>query len=168
MARRTSFEVVQRGYGLKPLSGKLGFVFKHDDASEDDRTAGLILVHALTELGLDLTGMMDRVQRPLHAAQPIAQSGNVDVLFHGEVVVFTGSLCMPRSEAATLAAKAGCEVTTGVNKHTTLLVVGDQDIRALAGNEKSNKHRKAEDLIAAGKAIRIVTETNFLAIVAPR
>ena len=44
-------------------------------------------------------------------------------------------------------------------------VVGDQDIRHLAGHEKSNKHRKAEELIAKGQPIRILAERDFAAIV---
>lgn len=38
----------------------------------------------------------------------------------------------------------------------------------LNGHEKSNKHRKAEELIAKGKPIRILTETDFLSMVAQR
>lgn len=75
---------------------------------------------------------------------------------------------MPRHEAAELASRAGCETADGVTKHTTLLVVGDQDIRMLNGHEKSSKHRKAEELIAKGKPIRILTETDFLSLVALR
>ena len=64
-----------------------------------------------------------------------------------------------------LASRAGCDVAIGVTKHTTLLVVGDQDIRHLAGHEKSIKHRKALDLIAKGQTIRILAERDFTAIV---
>ena len=42
-----------------------------------------------------------------------------------------------------------------------MLVVGDQDIKKLAGHEKSSKHRKAEALILAGQSIRILRETDF-------
>jgi DNA polymerase-3 subunit epsilon len=45
-------------------------------------------------------------------------------------------------------------------------VVGDQDIRRLAGHEKSSKHRKAEELIRQGQRIRIVGESDFKSIVA--
>ena len=66
-----------------------------------------------------------------------------------------------RGEAADMAAKIGCTVADGVTKKTTILVVGDQDVRKLAGQEKSSKHRKAEDLIEKGQTIRIVRETDF-------
>jgi hypothetical protein len=64
-----------------------------------------------------------------------------------------------------LAAAAGCSVAGGVTTHTTLLVVGDQDIRKLAGHEKSSKHRKAEELIRKGQSIRILGESDFQKIV---
>lgn len=79
----------------------------------------------------------------------------------GEKLVFTGSLSMPRSEAADAASTAGCEVETSVTKHTTVLVVGDQDIHRLSGHEKSSKHRKAEDLMKKGQQIRITGESDF-------
>jgi DNA polymerase-3 subunit epsilon len=52
-------------------------------------------------------------------------------------------------------------VAPGVTKHTTLLVVGDQDARKLRGHPKSGKHRRAEELIAAGQRIRILLESDF-------
>ena len=68
---------------------------------------------------------------------------------------------MVRSLAAKLAADAGCDVSESVNKKTTLLVVGDQDIKRLAGHTKSSKHRKAESLILAGQTLRILSESDF-------
>jgi len=57
-----------------------------------------------------------------------------------------------------MAARVGCTVADGVTKKTTILVVGNQDARRLAGHEKSSKHRKAEALIQEGQAVRILTE----------
>ena len=81
-------------------------------------------------------------------------------------MTFTGSLSMVRADAAKLAADAGCDVKNAVTHETTLLVVGDQDIRHLAGHEKSSKHRKAEELIRGGQAIRIICERDFLQLLA--
>jgi DNA polymerase-3 subunit epsilon len=50
----------------------------------------------------------------------------------------------------------------GITKKTTILVVGDQDLRFTRGHEKSSKHRKAEALITSGAAIRIVGESDFM------
>jgi DNA polymerase-3 subunit epsilon len=79
--------------------------------------------------------------------------------------VFTGALETPRREAANMAARVGCRVDAGVTKHTTILVVGDQDVKKLTGHEKSSKHRKAEVLISSGQPIRILRETDFKQLV---
>jgi DNA polymerase-3 subunit epsilon len=87
-------------------------------------------------------------------------------MLHGEVLVFTGSLSEARQFAADRAGAAGCTVDDGVTKHTTILVVGNQDIRVLAGKTKSNKHLKAEALIAKGQQLRIITERDFMEVTA--
>jgi DNA polymerase III subunit epsilon len=80
----------------------------------------------------------------------------------GETIVFTGSLSMLRRDAADLAAEAGCDVADSVTRVTTILVVGDQDIRTRAmGHVKSSKHLKAEQMIAKGSPIRILGESDF-------
>jgi DNA polymerase-3 subunit epsilon len=76
-----------------------------------------------------------------------------------------GTLQISRAEAATEAALAGCDVADSVTKKTTILVVGDQDLRYTRGQEKSTKHRKAEHMIAKGAPIRIVGESDFLLMV---
>ena len=64
-----------------------------------------------------------------------------------------------------MAAEAGCDVASSVTRKTTLLVVGDQDIRRLAGHKKSSKHRKAETLIQKGQPIRILGESDFFSLI---
>lgn len=83
----------------------------------------------------------------------------------GAVVVFTGGLSLSRNDAADLAARHGMEVGRSVTKTTSHLVVGDQDLAVLAGHETSSKHRKAEQMRAAGHPIRIMGETEFLELV---
>lgn len=170
VARRAWPEVAQRGYGLSHLTAKFGITFQHHNAAEDARAAGLILVRAIADMSLDLGGWLERVNHPigLNGSDSMARAGNQDGPLFGEVVVFTGALSVPRRDAADMAARAGCETTDGVTKHTTLLVVGDQDIRLLNGREKSNKHRKVEEMIAKGIPIRILTESDFVSMVAMR
>jgi DNA polymerase-3 subunit epsilon len=98
---------------------------------------------------------------PLLAVPKLARTGNPEGPLYGEVVVFTGKLSIDRLEAAKLAAGAGCDVGASVTNRTTMLVVGEQDIRVLKGQDRSSKHRKAESLIAAGASIRIISEQNF-------
>jgi DNA polymerase III subunit epsilon len=96
---------------------------------------------------------------------PNVPDANSEGPLYGEILVFTGALSTVRHTAAVAAAKAGCQVNEGITKHTTLLVVGDQDIRKLAGHEKSSKHRKAEELIRKGQRIRILGESDFKSII---
>jgi DNA polymerase III subunit epsilon len=121
------------------------------------------MLAALVESSLDLEIILNRrtadgwLREP---RSPIKRLG-VDGPLFGEVVVFTGALDMPRREAAEMAAAVGCEVAPSVTRRTTLLVVGDLDVRTLAGHEKSAKHRKAQKLITEGVPIRIICETDF-------
>jgi DNA polymerase-3 subunit epsilon len=151
------------GYGLSNVAEYFSINYKPHDALEDARCAGEILVRAIAETGLNVSQWLERVIQPITDSPigSITRAGNPEGPLHGEVLVFTGALSMARNEAADAASAAGCEVTSGVTKHTTLLVVGDQDIRKLAGHEKSSKHRKAEELITKGQRIRIIGETDF-------
>mgnify|MGYP002630023909 FL=1 len=171
VVRRTWSQFSQRGYGLAPVTEHLGIKFQHHDAAEDARAAGEILLHAVRETGMSLDEWMVRVGKPI-ASRPsrsgsdyITREGNPEGPLLGEAVVFTGALSMTRSEAADYASASGCDVKSAVTKKTTLLVVGDQDIRKLSGHKKSTKHRKAEELIQKGQPIRILCEADFLSIV---
>ena len=160
-------EFSQRGYRLANVATKLGISFVAHNAEEDARAAGEILAYAIKETGVTIGEWLDRVRRPINppgpriAAARIAADGNPEGHLYGEVVVFTGALTIPRRLAAQIAADAGCNVAPSVGESTTLLVIGDQDIRRLAGQEKSSKHRRAEELIARGQAIRILGESDF-------
>jgi len=104
---------------------------------------------------------MVRVNQPTIFRASAYPEGNPDGHLFGEIVVFTGTLSLPRSEMENLASFAGCRVDDGVTKHTTLVVVGTQDPVRIKGAAFSAKHQKARDLVAKGKPIRIVNEVDF-------
>src|SRR5690606_29694178 len=133
----------------------------------DARAAGEVLCRASAHAGFALEDWFARVQRPIDPTfdQPITRDGNSEGPLFGNVAVFTGSLTIPRREAADLAARAGCDVGASVTKRTTLLIVGDQDIYKLAGKTKSSKHLNAEELIGQGHQIRVLRESDFQSIV---
>lgn len=167
VARRAWPQFAQSGYGIRNLADSFGIRFQHHDAVEDARTAGQILLRAIDQSGLDLDQWLTRVKLSL-SGQPKGRerrSGDGDGPLVGETVVFTGSLSVPRREAADLAHNAGGAVEPGVTKGTTILVVGDQDLLRTGGNPKSSKHLKAESLAAKGQAIRLLAESDFMAIV---
>jgi len=144
------------------FSKHFGIPFKHHDAEEDARLAGEILLLAIETSGISAAEWCTQsLKSSVTARSYSALEANPEGPLFGNVVVFTGALAIPRQEAAKLAAFAGCEVGAGVTKHTSLLVVGDQDLRTLGGDKKSSKHRKAEELIAKGQAIRIIGESDF-------
>ena len=170
VARRTWSEFAVRGYGLSNVCKKLGYQFRHHDALEDAKAAGKILLAAMAHSGLGLEEWLTRVRQPIDPSKAswsstVKRQGNAAGPLHGEVIVFTGALKLPRREAADLAARLGCQVAANVTKNTSLLVVGDQDVKRLAGHTKSNKHRRAEDLILAGQYIRILQESDFRELV---
>lgn len=163
VARRTWPEFSKSGYGLANLARHFGITFKHHDALEDARTAGLILLKAIEESGFEPSIWIDRCNAPLKRVS-VCREGNDDGSLVGESIVFTGSLQVPRREAADLAHESGARVESNVTKQTTLLVVGDQDIEKLNGQMKSSKHRKAEELIGSGQSIRILGEADFVSL----
>jgi DNA polymerase-3 subunit epsilon len=166
VCRRTWSQFSRRGYGLAAVAAHCGIEFHHHDAAEDARTAGEILLRAISETGFDLEDWVTRANRPIDSegSRPV-RDGNPDGDLFGEVLVFTGSLSMPRREAADLAAAAGCDVTGSVSAAVSILVVGDHDVRRLAGHQKSSKHRRAEELIKKGHSIRILSERDFKTLV---
>jgi DNA polymerase-3 subunit epsilon len=163
------------GYGLANLARAFGIVFKHHDAAEDARAAGLVLLRAVADGGVTLQQWIDdlgyestssaipkRIKKPIYPSSKVARKGDGDGPLVGELVAFTGKLEISRDVAASQAAVAGADVADGVTKKTTILVVGDQDLRLTRGQVKSSKHRKAATMIADGAAIRIVGESDFM------
>lgn len=167
VARRAWPDLADSGYGLSSVCEYLGIEFEHHVAGEDARAAGEVVRRAIADTGINLTGWLKRVEQPIHGGtrSRVAQEGDPDGPLAGEVIVFTGALSVPRRQASSMAAAVGCDVSGSVTRKTTLLVVGDQDIRRLAGHDKSSKHRKAEKLIRKGQPIRILQESDFFSLI---
>lgn len=153
------------GHGLANLKRRLNLQFYHHDAGEDARAAAMVVQHAERHLGLSFEELIKPADKKSYA-HAITMTGNQSGPLAGSVVVFTGALGMSRAEAAELAARAGMTVKAGVTKQTTHLVVGDQDLTALAGHALSSKHRKAEEMQGAGHLIRIIGESDFGKLIA--
>uniref|UniRef100_A0A372IQ24 Transposase n=2 Tax=Paracidobacterium acidisoli TaxID=2303751 RepID=A0A372IQ24_9BACT len=167
VVRRTWDCFTHSGYGLRNVAAYLDIEYAAHNALEDARCAGEILLRAISKSGISADQWLIRSAQPVRLPGSLSQyEPRPDGLLFGEVLVLTGTLSMmTRHEAASIAARAGCVVAEGVTKHTTLLVVGDQDVRRLAGHEKSAKHRKVEELILRGQPIRILTENDFRAAI---
>jgi len=165
VSRRCWSEFAQKGYGLKNVCNKLGFTFKHHDALEDAKASAFILLTAMKEKNYTIDEWMLSVNRPITKPKSYSYEnikGNPDGDLYGEVMVFTGKLQIERKNAQRMAADIGCDVIKNVTKETTILVVGDRDIKF--DNPKSNKHQKAEKYISNGLNIKILQESDFLAL----
>ncbi len=169
VTRRAWPEFAGTGYGLANVAAHLGISFRHHDALEDARAAGLILLRAIEKTGLGPMEWVTRCKDGINAPScgvNVRRGGDGDGPLLGDSLVFTGALQITRAQAADLAHEAGAAVEPGVTKKTTMLVVGDQDVDKLNGYDKSSKHRKVERLISEGKSIRIVGEADFMAMCA--
>ncbi len=167
VARRAWERFARRGYGLANLAEEFAINFRHHDACEDARAAGLVLLRAMAETGLSLDDWMERINEPVgsKSVQAVAASNPRGPLA-GEIVVFTGQLAtLTRREAVALATAAGMEVAGSVTEDTSLLVVDDQDLRKLDGHDKSTKRHRAEELISQGAPLRIIGESDFKTMV---
>ena len=125
------------------------------------------MLAAIQHSALTLEEWERRLRQPIRPSDASSRTldGNAEGPYAGEAIVFTGALSIPRREAAAMAAAVGFDVAKSVSKKVGTVVVGAQDARRLNGAEKSSKHCKAEELIAQGHDLRIITEDDFRQIV---
>ena len=97
------------------------------------------------------------------AYQSLAMEGSSEGPLMNQSICFTGSLGIVRSKAAELVNNLGASVSNGVSANTTILIVGTQNSPAITDN-KSSKHKKAEQLIRDGYSIEIWSEDQFLQV----
>lgn len=164
VVRRVWEDVAKKGYGLSNLAERIGYDFKHHNALEDALATQAIFEIALADSGKKIEEWLVDSKKPITGklATKFTGGGNPDGLYFGERIVFTGTLSVPRAEAAKLAQSAGFEVANSVTKDTDILVVGVVDEYKLSGGyKKSSKQRTAEKLLAEGYPINIVFEDNF-------
>jgi hypothetical protein len=79
----------------------------------------------------------------------------------GAIVVFTGTLSIPRARAKLLATRAGATVVSGVTAATTVVVFGKPSA-VYAARSRGRKLLDYERLRHAGHKIRLVNEATFL------
>lgn len=94
-----------------------------------------------------------------------AQEGSPDPdnPLYGRVCVFTGTLqSFTRQEAMQKVVNVGGMCEDRVTQRTNLLIMGNNDYCSSIKDGKSNKHKRAEQLIAQGSDLHIITESVFL------
>lgn len=86
---------------------------------------------------------------------------------YGKTVVFTGGLSnMTRREAMQRVADLGGINADRITKETNYLVIGSSDFASSVKNGKTNKMKKAEDLILKGYELSIISEAAFFDYIA--
>lgn len=172
-------------YKLTTVADHLGIQFQHHNAKQDAIACAKVVIHAckekevntLTELSTMLNsqpeghlfsdghtpanGRMPR--KNIAKLTPESDNFNTAHPFYARRVVFTGTLrSMTRAEAAQYVVNAGGNSTSAISGLANFLVVGDQDYTQFVDGKKSSKMKKAEKLIAKGKDIEIIPESDFL------
>lgn len=96
-----------------------------------------------------------------------AESGCADEssIFYNKVCVITGELeKMSRNDVMQLIANIGGTLADSVTRKTNILIIGNEQGKGVKGG-KSNKQKKAEELIEKGFPIKIVTEQEFYTLI---
>lgn len=104
----------------------------------------------------------------LRAKEIVATSDNFDEShpLYNKVCVFTGVLeKMPRKDAMQLVVNLGGKCADNVTAKTNYLILGNNDFCSSIKDGKSNKQKKAENLILKGKDIEILSENVFYDLV---
>ena len=109
-----------------------------------------------------------RLSKRLDLSKIVAESAVIseDSPIYGKVCVFTGTLeKMTRKEAAQIVVNMGGINANTVTKKTNLLILGNNDYCKSIKDGKSNKQKKAEELILKGQDLIIIPENEFYEIV---
>ena len=81
---------------------------------------------------------------------------------YGKLVIFTGKLeDMQRKEAMQRVVDLGGMCGDGINRSTNYLVLGNNDYCSTIKDGKSNKQKKAENLMLEGYDIKVISENVF-------
>jgi DNA polymerase-3 subunit epsilon len=128
------------------------------DALEDARTAGKVLIAALSRnrsiAQWTITTVTESSSRSRAYAPQVQRAGKRSGRLAGEVVVLTGTMWTSRNRIADLAADAGCNVHPRITNSTTILVVGTDNVG-------ESKLHTARQLVDSGRKLRILTDAEF-------
>ena len=173
-------------YDLKSLCINQGIEFRHHTAGQDSKACAELTLKIFNEAGIrSKDEIPERLKTTIgkliansyfasetkraKTLRDLAQLGGdsskhrPDSIFYRKNVVFTGKLTsMIRDEAQDIVATIGGIIQTGVNKHTDILVVGQQDYRVVGEDGMSAKQEKAVKYIEKGQEIEIISEDDFL------
>ncbi len=171
VVRRVWEQFRTKGYGLKNVAKYLGIKFKHHDACEDARAAGLIFVEAcrisgksIEQWGTDVE--KHRIKKPKtgpskqdisgELLKPLKNVENSNNSFFGKKVVISGTYTSwpDRKDLANILRKLGADIDKTVGVNTNILCAG-----AGVGPSKMKKMQKNID---NDKDAQIIKEDEIL------
>ena len=121
-------------------------------------TAGLVSARPLIDELIEHVSIAPVDVAAIAAKAAVAANGPLV----GQSFVFTGKMAhLDRKAAQERAESLGATAPDAVTKTTTYLVIGDDK----SDGKKSTKEKTADKLIAAGAPLKIISETEFLAMV---
>lgn len=182
MARRSSLGLLS--YRLPVVCEALNVPRGQHHKADDDAAATALIVRALADrAGVgSLNELADSMMVRLGRITQVDWAGCVgngrlrppsanedadpDHPFYGQEVAFTGALSMLRAEAMALVAVLGGTPQTGPTKITDFLVIGDGFTGNSAAEFHTGKAAKAVKINEKGGRIEVLTEGDFLALVA--
>lgn len=95
--------------------------------------------------------------------QVVNPDSQTDVDLQGQAFLFTGKMqSMTRDNAETMVKNANGKISGAVNNKLDYLVIGDDGSPLYGNGRKGSKQVKAEELIAKGATLKIISETAFL------
>ncbi len=131
---------------------------------EIDGIGPIVAARVVEGLAL-LASQLDDLLHVVRLAEP--ETAPTEGQLAGASFVFTGALdSMARSEAQARVRAAGGTTPDAVTASTDFLVLGDADHERFVGGWRSSKLKKAEQLAAKGGRLRIISESEFLAMTA--
>ena len=144
-----------QSHRLNALTRYLGIRHKHHDALSDARAAGLVVIRAIDQTGIDLAGWLKPAANRAASAPKPASDGPLK----GERIAILGA---PRDgQLAVSLAEAGARIVASVGTTTTILVISrDQPFGRFA--HASPAYRRAEELRQMGSSIAILEEDELL------
>lgn len=176
-------------YKLDTLAQYYGIQFSHHNALEDTKACYEVMMNVLKDNHLEdieelhkLLKVQKGVIKPngewkgtkslclnhkdnridIASIQPTVEVIDENNTFFKKEVVFTGTLeKMPRKQAMQMVVNVGGYPSDKISNSTDYLVIGKSDFIDFTNGKKTNKLKKAEELIDEGQALEIIDEIDF-------
>lgn len=150
---------------LKDLNDYFDIGIAHHRAISDCKTTNIVLqklAAIIAEKQIDLSAHGKWTKADLRALSPENDNVAMDSPLYKKVCAFTGTLeRYTRVEAAQVVVNLGGLCGNNVTKTTNFLIVGDFDYSSGIKGSKSNKLKRAEQLISKGSDLQILSEHVF-------